>query len=262
MSTFFLPAYSLMLHVAPIGEPPVTTFAGIFAAHKVYDANPKRCIMGIQVSIYKNSFDTTGVSVSLSAVVNRIRSGAKGLAETTGYCQITSATDPDKYRTYKASQLPAVTFSGVFPTNQRKAHAIAHHSGLITLDIDGLNPADIGYILTALASMPEVLIAFVSPSGAGIKAVVSVDPIPVDAIEHKGAWQACADRLMILPCSMNSRLTYQERTRHGCVTLRMIRKLSHMKTRLLSLGIVRNILRAYKPPKAHMPVLSIQERLI
>ena len=106
------------------------------------------------------------------------------------------ATEPERStEAYKEkSQLPAVTFSGVFPTNKRKSHAIAQHSGLITLDIDGLNPADIGYILTALASMPEVLIAFVSPSGAGIKAVVSVDPIPVDAIEHRGAWQACADR--------------------------------------------------------------------
>ena len=93
MSTFFLPTYSLMLHVAPIGEPPVTTFAGIFAAHKVYDANPKRCIMGIQVSIYKNSFDTTGVTASLSAVVNRIRSGAKGLEETTRLLSDALASD-------------------------------------------------------------------------------------------------------------------------------------------------------------------------
>ena len=170
----------------------MTTFAGVFAAHKVYDANPKRCIMGIQVSIYKNSFDTTGVSVSLSAVVNHIRSGAKGLAETTRYCQAISVTDPDKYRTYKSSQLPAVTFSGVFPTNQRKAHAIAHHSGLITLDIDEV--PDSAGLLSELHTMPEVVIAFVSPSGTGIKAVVSVDPIPIDAIEHKGAWQACADR--------------------------------------------------------------------
>ena len=41
--------------------------------------------------------------------------------------------------------------------------------------------------------MPHVVLAFISPSGKGIKVIVRVNPIPTNDIEHKGAYQACLD---------------------------------------------------------------------
>ena len=44
-----------------------------------------------------------------------------------------------------------------------------------------------------LAQNPYIVLAFVSPSGQGIKAVVRVNPVPQNDMEHKGAWKACKD---------------------------------------------------------------------
>ena len=70
---------------------------------------------------------------------------------------------------------------------------LKQHSGHITIDVDGLNPSEIPDLLVQLAQMPEVVLAFVSPSGMGIKVIVRVDPIPLNAQEHKGAFQACVE---------------------------------------------------------------------
>ena len=143
--------------------------------------------------VYRNTNDTNGVPVSLSAIIKRILNGGRELTEKTKTCRMLANTDKDAYRDYKAKNLPAVTFSGTFPERKRKAHHLQQHSGLVTIDIDDLNPNDIGYLLAELAQMPEVVLAFVSPSGNGIKVIVSVDPIPQDALEHKGAYEACVE---------------------------------------------------------------------
>ena len=147
----------------------------------------------IAIGVYRNSHDTYGVIRNLSPVIDRIRSGGRDLDEKTRYCNALANTDKVKYREWKADNLPAVTFSGTFPPYQRLANKLTQHSGHATLDIDGLNPADIPYILAILAQMPQVVLAFVSPSGNGIKVIVSVTPIPANDPEHKGAWAACRD---------------------------------------------------------------------
>lgn len=146
-----------------------------------------------RLSIYKNTKDTTGRLVTLSAVIKRIRDGARGLSEKTRISNALAPTTPKKYKAYKEKNLPAVTFSGIFPKRKRQAVHLATHSGLITIDIDGLPPSMIPDLLAELAQMPHVVLAFVSPSGLGIKVIVRVDPIPQDDIEHKGAYQACLD---------------------------------------------------------------------
>ena len=146
-----------------------------------------------RLSIYKNTTDTSGRVVTLSAVIKRIRDGARGLSEKTRYCNALAPTAPKKYKAYKEKNLPAVTFSGIFPKRKRQAVHLATHSGLITIDIDGLPPSMIPDLLAELAQMPHVVLAFVSPSGLGLKVIVRVDPIPQDDIEHKGAYQACLD---------------------------------------------------------------------
>ena len=146
-----------------------------------------------RVKVYRNSKDTHGSIVTLQAVRERILDGKRGLDEKTRYCNATATTDPQAYKLYKEKQLPAVTFSGTFPKGRRKAQYLVDHSSLITIDIDGLPPEQIPDLLAELAQMPHVVLAFISPSGLGIKVIVRVDPIPTNDLEHKGAYQACLD---------------------------------------------------------------------
>ena len=143
------------------------------------------------IGAYRNAKDTDGARVKFAAVVNRIRDGS--LAEQTHVCNRLAKGDKDVYRDYKAKNLIGVTFSGTFPKGKRKAQHLIQHSGLITLDIDDLPPETIPDLLATLARLPQVVLAFVSPSGMGIKAIVHIDPIPTDDNEHKGAYQACLD---------------------------------------------------------------------
>ena len=145
------------------------------------------------LSVYRKSKDTHGSIVTLQAVRERILDGKRGLDEKTRYCNATATTDPQAYKTYKEKELPAVTFSGTFPKGKRKAQHLIDHSSLITIDIDGLLPSQIPDLLAELAQMQHVVLAFISPSGLGIKVIIRVDPIPTNDLEHKGAYQACLD---------------------------------------------------------------------
>ena len=147
----------------------------------------------LQLSAYQNAHDTTGVTVSFAAVLKRIRDGKHGLLEKTRLCNVLAKTDPNAYRDYKSRELPAVTFAGTFPTGKRQAAHLITHSGLVVLDIDDLSETLIPDILAEFAQHPHVRLAFLSPSGLGIKVVCPVDPVPIDAAQHKAAWQACVD---------------------------------------------------------------------
>ena len=156
----------------------------------IVEAGETRPITPI-LSIYRSSNDTQGSTVTLQAIKERILDGKRGLDEKTRYCNALAITDPPAYKIYKEKNLPAVTFSGTFPKGKRKAQHLIRHSGYITIDIDGLLPSQIPDLLAKLAQMPHVVLAFISPSGLGIKVIVRVNPIPTNDIEHKGAYQAC-----------------------------------------------------------------------
>ena len=146
----------------------------------------------ISLGLYENTKDTTGKSVLLQFIINWILSGNDGLAAKTKRAKKIANTKK-KYRTWKAENLPAVTFSGIFPPGQREAHCLCNHTGFIIIDIDGLTKSQLGYLFTELRNFPQVILAFISPSGKGIKVLVRVEPIPKDHIEHKGAFEACVD---------------------------------------------------------------------
>ena len=146
-----------------------------------------------QVQIYRNSRDTTGVAVTLGEVIGCIQQGKYRLVNKTRYCNVLAMTDPAGYKTYKASNLPAVTFSGTFPKGKRKAKHLLAHSGLVTLDIDGLPTETLPDLFVSFSQHPHILLAFISPSGSGIKAVVRVNPLPTTDLEHKGAYAECLD---------------------------------------------------------------------
>ena len=145
------------------------------------------------LGVYSNSFDTRGVLRPLGAIIERILDGKRELDEKTRMCNVLALTKPKKYKVYKETELPAVTFSGTFPKGKRKAQHLIQHTGCVVLDIDGLLPSQIPDLLAELAQDPRVLLAFISPSGTGIKVVVRVDPIPQNDLEHKGAYQACLE---------------------------------------------------------------------
>lgn len=149
--------------------------------------------MTFTLSAYRNSYDTKGVNVSLDTVVKWIRTGARGLDKKTQRCHVLLKNAPDGYKNYKENELPAVTFAGTFPRGKRKANFLAVHSSLVVLDVDDLSEPDIPLLLSELSQLKQVILAFVSPSGQGIKIVVSVSPVPKNDAEHKTAWHACVD---------------------------------------------------------------------
>ena len=144
------------------------------------------------LSIYKGVTDTKGVIYPIEHVINRIKSGDRGLAEKTQDLNKWYTENPVKYKERK-TELPAVTWSGQFPSQygHRLGKHLVTHSGLIVLDVD--NNIDMGSVLADFAQNPHVFFAFISPSGKGIKPVIPVSPIPQNAKEHAHAFDAVLD---------------------------------------------------------------------
>ena len=115
------------------------------------------------VSVFRNTEAKRGVVRSLNPVIDRIQSGSGGLDDKTLFCNALANSDKDKYRSYKAKNLPSVTFSGTFPTGKRKAQHLQQHTGLVTIDIDGLKPTDIPSLLAELATSKFTLEVMMSP---------------------------------------------------------------------------------------------------
>lgn len=68
-------------------------------------------------------------------------------------------------------QLPSVIFSGILPIGSKKGDANATgHTGHYMLDFDHV--ADVQALFKSFADMPEVALAFVSPSGDGVKVLI------------------------------------------------------------------------------------------
>ena len=145
-----------------------------------------------KVSIYKGVTDTKGVIYPLEHVINRIKSGDKGLAKKTKDLNEWFDENPVKYKERK-EELPAVTWSGEFPSQygHRLGKHLVAHSGLIVLDVD--NDINMESVLADFAQNPHVFFAFISPSGKGIKPVIPVSPIPQNKNEHAHAFDAVLD---------------------------------------------------------------------
>ena len=144
------------------------------------------------VSIYKGVTDTKGVVYPIEHVINRIKSGSRGLAKKTQALNKWYTENNVKYRERK-KELPAVTWAGQFPNQygHRIGKHLVQHSGLIVLDVD--NDIDMGSVLADFAQNPHIFFAFVSPSGRGVKPVIPVSPIPQNKREHEHAFNAILD---------------------------------------------------------------------
>lgn len=99
------------------------------------------------ISIYNGVNDTKGVTADFDAIVQRIKTGARGLDEKTKMCNILAQTDPKAYDKEKV-KLPAVTWAGTF--TQRGSKYLIDHSGYVVLDID--DTLDVGSVIADFAN--------------------------------------------------------------------------------------------------------------
>ncbi|MBI9058279.1 MAG: hypothetical protein JEZ01_10975 [Labilibaculum sp.] len=93
-------------------------------------------------------------------------------------------------RAFKANQFNYVCFSGIF-TKRSEKH-FQHHSGLMVLDFDHLSDVDgVKNMLLADESLETVLL-FRSPSGDGLKWVITID---ISLMDHKSYFKAVSNYL-------------------------------------------------------------------
>ncbi|MDY3520583.1 BT4734/BF3469 family protein [Riemerella anatipestifer] len=78
------------------------------------------------------------------------------------------------------NNLPAFTVSGIFDTNRDKGNLIKYY-GLVILDIDKLkDEEEVKRVKKKICEMKETKIAFVSPSGLGLKIIVETNNTDVE----------------------------------------------------------------------------------
>jgi hypothetical protein len=87
--------------------------------------------------------------------------------------KLRTITDPKQARQYKASNFDYCTFSGMFTTRNDKA--LVNHSGLLCVDFDHLQNVDLLRNQLLQDEYFETQLLFVSPSGDGLKWIISID---------------------------------------------------------------------------------------
>ena len=131
-------------------------------------------------------------SIAFHDVVRRIKDGTHGLADLTTACR--EQKDSKTYSAYKVKNLPAVTFGSELKSREKSIpleQRLSSYSGFVCLDFDDV---DVGYVLSEVSQFPSTRLAFISPSGQGVKVVVSVSPMPQNDIEYKAAFAAVVEQ--------------------------------------------------------------------
>jgi hypothetical protein len=123
---------------------------------------------------------------SLIIIINQIKKGVykQQIEEIRKLIAAGNKQEADKQK----AQLPAFTPSGTF-SNGRKAHTLSQYSGYVILDIDKISDIQLAEVKEKAALIPNTFAAFTSPSGNGVKIIVSVSSIPEN---HKLAFMQVA----------------------------------------------------------------------
>lgn len=130
-------------------------------------------------------------AASVGTLIDRMR-GSEKLAARIAEVRAASGEAAQELK----ARLPAFTPSGLF-YGARLDSAKWRPTGIVALDFDGV--ADAPAVRDAAAGVrpsgadgarPCTIAAFVSPSGAGVKALVHVTPLPRSAGAHKAAYAA------------------------------------------------------------------------
>ena len=87
--------------------------------------------------------------------------------------KLRSIKDPKKARQYKVSTFDYCTFSGAFTTRNDKA--LINHSGLLCVDFDRLQNVEKLRFQLLQDEYFDTQLLFVSPSGDGLKWIISID---------------------------------------------------------------------------------------
>lgn len=145
-----------------------------------------------QISIFRTARDVANpYHGCVGAVINRIRTGANGLADDTALMHEIVAADgkSTQYSEIKIG-LPAVAFGGTF--SYRNNDSLIKQSGLICMDVDGFLNKDKAVAVRdyLFANIQSVVFAFISPSGIGVKVIFALRE-PTDKDTNEYAWQAC-----------------------------------------------------------------------
>jgi hypothetical protein len=144
----------------------------------------------IEISYYLNKKDNKGAPTSVTAVFNMIRDGITAKEQKA----IRNQPDKEKRQELKG-KLPAVTWSGLF--EMRKKEQLLRHSGIICLDIDGLDGlAELDWLLQQVCADTRTYACFISPSGNGLKVMYRIallsEPV-VSVAQHESYWGGCAE---------------------------------------------------------------------
>lgn len=115
--------------------------------------------------------------ISVEDVIDRIRNGTQYIRPIIE--ELRATTDPVQIKRLKES-LPVYLWSGEF--TQRNGHSCTKHSGLICLDFDD-------EVKENVINNPYVYLAFNSPTGTGVKAIVRIPPIIEQHERHFKALQ-------------------------------------------------------------------------
>ncbi len=136
-----------------------------------------------KITAYKHAKDNIGYGLpyTIESVVNAIRN--ETYKTPTEELRRLKATGESKkvINDFKQKNFKAVTWSGVY--SKRNLESLVVHSGLVCIDFDaknekkpdGLTPERFNKLCERLAEDPYVVIAFVSPSGDGLKAIYKTE---------------------------------------------------------------------------------------
>lgn len=133
------------------------------------------------ISYYTNAKDNTGTTAELDAELKKIRDGEYQNIVTQYRALIKQyGKDDERSKNFKASQVPAITVSGLFPQKRRGAD-LGEHSGYIAMDFDDIE--DIAEARKTLMQDQYTYAVFTSISGGGLCAVV-----PIERAKHRDAF--------------------------------------------------------------------------
>jgi len=96
--------------------------------------------------------------------------------------ELRAITDKKEAKQYKASNFDYVTFSGAFSKRENKS--LIKHSGLITIDLDELSNLEEVKLQLLNDEYFETELLFTSPSGDGLKWIVSIDLMKATHLEY------------------------------------------------------------------------------
>lgn len=164
------------------------------------------------VSYFNRCNETAPQDAPLAELLDGIRGGTWADEVAKVRAAVAGKRPKKEIQKLKADTLPAFTGAGTFTT--RSNENLAHHAGLIVLDVDGLpDAAAAERMRDVFAADSCTVAAFVSPGGLGCKAIVRIDT-PADDAEHKQAFAALAEHwkgrgIALDPCGKDAvRLCY------------------------------------------------------